>query len=130
MVRGVSGRGKGWGRRECCRLQELQQVQRPVVGSTMVRSRTRKKVSVVRGWFSKRLLSTCLCVGPCAEYEEHKGEWIDFCKPGAHNLVDARVDKYSQHGDYSNGESRAIRAQRRHLTQSVGCKRLPGGGDN
>lgn len=41
------------------------------------------------GECSEVFAHTYLCVGPCAEYEEHKGEWIDFCKPGAPNLVDA-----------------------------------------
>ena len=84
MVRGGRGNGEGWGRRECSKLQELSQVQRPVVGSTMGHSRTRKKVSVLKCLFSKRSLSACLCVGPCAEHRAHENEWVDVCKSGAH----------------------------------------------
>ena len=72
MVRDGGGGGGGWKWRECSRLRELQQVQRPVVGSTAVHSRTRNKVSVMRCFFSKCCLSVCLCVGPWAEHREPK----------------------------------------------------------
>lgn len=72
MVRGGGGVGRGWKGRECSRLRELQQVQRPVVGSTTIHYTHRKKVSVMRCFFSKCCLSVCLCVGPWAEHREPK----------------------------------------------------------